>query len=104
VEEQLRLSYFFYENEEQPDGVAATINAFLEQLSQLDNKQQEDQYETDAGHASESDDEYSDTDTASEEAAVHSLGKRTLLKRCPTPPRPCDNMSTSSSSASWEDK
>ncbi|XP_017009865.1 uncharacterized protein [Drosophila takahashii] len=99
AEEQLQLSYFFYEQEEQPED---------HQLGQLEAKQQqeeeEDPYETDAGHASESDDEYSDTDTASEEAAVHSLGKRTLLKRCPTPPRSCDNMSTSSSSASWEDK
>ncbi|XP_016986737.1 uncharacterized protein LOC108049872 [Drosophila rhopaloa] len=103
-EEQLQLTYFFYDNEEQPEGVAVTSDVFLDQLSHMDDKQKEqDQYETDAGHASESDDEYSDTDTDSE-AAVHSLGKRTLPKRCPTPPRSCLNMSTSISSASSEDK
>ncbi|XP_017040514.1 uncharacterized protein LOC108087593 [Drosophila ficusphila] len=103
AEEQLQLSYFFYENEEQPEGVAITTNAFLEHLSLApDKKQQEDQYETDAGHASESDDEHSDTDSDLE---VHALGKRmSLLKRSPTPPRSCLQMSTSSSSASSEDK
>ncbi|XP_039500223.1 uncharacterized protein LOC120457100 [Drosophila santomea] len=106
AEEQLQLSYFFYENEEQPDGGVVTSDVFPEQMSQLNGKQlnEEDPYETDAGHASESDDEYSDTDTASEDAAVHSLGKRTLLKRSPTPPRSCVKMATSSPSASPEDK
>ncbi|EDV46647.1 uncharacterized protein LOC6550209 [Drosophila erecta] len=108
ADERLQLSYFFYENEEQPNGVVVTLNVSAEQMSQLNDNQQkvDDPYETDAGHASESDDEYSDTDTASEDAAAHSVGKRTLLKRSPTPPRSCVKMATSSpsTSTSSEDK
>ncbi|XP_052857999.1 LOW QUALITY PROTEIN: uncharacterized protein LOC128265826 [Drosophila gunungcola] len=108
AEEQLQLSYFFYEDEEQPEGVSVTLDVYLEQLSQLagDDKQKEqDQYETDAGHASESDDEHSDSETDSKAAgAVLPFGKRTLPKRCPTPPRSCPNMCTSISSVSSEDK
>ncbi|XP_017068380.1 uncharacterized protein LOC108106040 [Drosophila eugracilis] len=92
-EEKLELSYFFYENEEQPDGV------------DVKRGDDGDPYETDKGGlASDSDDLYSETDTASEDTGIHWLGNRTLLKRCPTPPRSSVKMSTSSSSSSEEDK
>ncbi|KAH8421255.1 hypothetical protein KR009_007023 [Drosophila setifemur] len=94
-DQQLQLSYFFYENEDEPSSpeVGVEDNACSFTFSKI---QLEDQYETDAGHASESDDEHSDTDSDT----CHSAGRRSI-KRCPpTPPRSCLNLSTSSSSSS----
>ncbi|XP_033171396.1 uncharacterized protein LOC117148216 [Drosophila mauritiana] len=104
TEEHLQLSYFFYENEDQPDGGVVDSDVFMDQVSNMHQKEV-DPYETDAGNASESDDEYSDTDTASEDMSTNSLGMRTLLKRSPTPPRSSAKMATTTTpSASPEDK
>lgn len=96
AEEHLQLSYFFYENEDQHDGGVVASDVFTDQMSNVYQKEV-DPYETDAGHASESDDEYSDTDTASGDTAAYSLGMRTLQKRSPTPPRSFVKIATSAS-------
>lgn len=100
--EGLQLSYFFYEDEAQPEGVLKADDEvpFATRLGKM--QLQEDLYETDAGHASsesESDDEHSDSDEG-----AHSVERRTPIKRCPTPLRHCHKLSTSTSSASSEDK
>ncbi|KAH8343499.1 uncharacterized protein [Drosophila kikkawai] len=103
VAEGLQLSYFFYEDEAQPEGVIMADDDDDDAVTRLGKKQPDDQYETDAGHASsesESDDEHSDSD----EDVCHSVERRTGIKRCPTPPHHCLNLSTSTSSASSEDK
>ncbi|KAH8388743.1 hypothetical protein KR200_008056 [Drosophila serrata] len=107
--EGLQLSYFFYEDEAQPEGVMLAAEAAGDGVTCLGKMQLDDQYETDAGHASsesESDDEHSDSDEDATAAAAtgHSIERRTVIKRCPTPPRHSLHLSTSTSSASSEDK
>ncbi|KAH8289347.1 hypothetical protein KR054_004046 [Drosophila jambulina] len=101
--EGLQLSYFFYEDEPQPEGVVLSATDYVDYAATgLGKMQLDDQYETDAGHASsesESDDEHSDSDEDEDASAG-----RSTIKRCPTPPRHCLHLSTSSSSASSEDK
>ncbi|KAH8245428.1 hypothetical protein KR032_010179 [Drosophila birchii] len=106
--EGLQLSYFFYEDEAQPEGVMLAAEA-VDANTRLGKMQLDEQYETDAGHASsesESDDEHSDSEEDATKAAStgHPAERRTAIKRCPTPTRHSLHLSTSTSSASSEDK
>lgn len=91
-DQQLQMSYFFYENEEDP---AERLPVDLMALSKM---KLEDQYETDAGHASESDDEHSDTDSDAGHSDVNR--KRPIKRYPPTPPRLSLNLSQTSSTSS----